>query len=461
MANELALNCMLNVGTVPASSEPRLVYLLVDVRPGEGATSLQAPVNMAVVIDVSESMRLPVLSQEQFEELSRLGHANKTMSDGVPVWTFKSIPEHIRKQAPSNLEAVQASIAQSAGHLEQHDRVSLVSFADKAQVLLSGLPGGEKRQVLDAVASLAQIKLGDETNIASGLDLGLNEVARGLLSANGSMVNRVLVLTDGFTQDPERVMQKAKQAGQGGIAVSTIGIGTEFNEKLLVEMADASLGNAYFARTPNEIPPAFGQELAAVQAVMMRDVGVEMKFSTGVEVRRAYRVRPAIAAVRDARREGRTLTVTMGDLDPANPPALLVECIIPSHAGGTFRIARVAVTNKGLSDERVVSASCDVVVNYSVSKRTDQPNPLVMNTVERVTAYALQTRALDDMAAGNVAAATQKLRAAVTRLLTVGEVDLAQAVQAEAARLAQSGEVSPENAKELRYATRRLTQRLD
>jgi Ca-activated chloride channel homolog len=65
------------------------------------------------------------------------------------------------------------------------------------------------------------------------------------------------------------------------------------------------------------------------------------------------------------------------------------------------------------------------------------------------------------MAAGSVAAATQKLRAAVTRLLTVGEVDLAQAVQAEAARLAQSGEVSPENAKELRYATRRLTQRLD
>jgi len=458
MANEIALSCLLNVDTVQASSEPRLLYLLIDARPGAEAQPLQAPVNIAVVIDVSESMRLPVLSQAQFDELRKMGQVNQTTSDGVPVWTFKTIPPEIRKLAPSNLEAVQASISQSAQYLEAGDRVSLVAFADTAKVLLSGLPGGDQGQVLDAVASLAQMKLGDETDIAAGLEMGLNEVRRGM---SAGMVNRVLVLTDGFTREPEQAMQRAKVGRAAGIAVSTIGIGTEFNEKLLVELADSSLGNAYFARTPGEIPPAFGQELAAVQSVVLRDVELEMKFSTCVEVRRAYRVRPAIAAVRDARREGRAITVTMGDLDPSNPPALLVECIVPAHNGGTFRIARVAATHRGSNNERVLSTSQDVVVNYSLGKREAPPNPAVMNIVERVTAYALQTRALDDMAAGNVAGATQKLRAAVTRLLTVGETDLAEQVQAEAARLARSGEVSPEGAKELRYATRKLTQRLD
>jgi hypothetical protein len=53
MANEIALNCTLNVGTVPAASEPRLLYLLVDLRPGQGAQPVQVPVNIAVVIDVS------------------------------------------------------------------------------------------------------------------------------------------------------------------------------------------------------------------------------------------------------------------------------------------------------------------------------------------------------------------------------------------------------------------------
>lgn len=460
MANEIALNCLLNMGTVPVSSEPRLLYLLIDVRPGTGATPLQAPVNIAVVIDVSESMRLPVLSQTQFEELSQLGQVNATTSDGVPVWTFKSIPEHIRKRAPSNLEAVQASIAQSAQHLEAGDRVSLVAFADTAQTLLSGLAGSEGAQVLDAVQSLAQVKLGDETDIAKGVEAGLTEAHKGM-SGHTNMVNRVLLLTDGFTQDPTRALQRAKQGRSVGIAVSTIGIGTEFNEKLLLDMADASLGNAYFARNPSEIPPAFEQELAAVQSVILRDIEIEMKFSAGVEVRRAYRVRPAIASVRDARRDGRTLGVHMGDLDPANPPALLIECIVPMHGGGTFRISHVDVTYRNEEGERAMGASSDVVVNYSTSKRKDEPNPVVMNTVERVTAYALQTRALEDLASGNVVAATQKLKAAATRLLTVGETVLAEAVQAEAARLANSGEVSAESAKEIRYATRRLTQRLD
>jgi Ca-activated chloride channel family protein len=84
-----------------------------------------------------------------------------------------------------------------------------------------------------------------------------------------------------------------------------------------------------------------------------------------------------------------------------------------------------------------------------------------MNTVEKVTAYALQTRALEDAAAGNVAGATRKLRAAATRLLTMGETGLAQAAEEEAVRLEKSGEMSPEGAKELSYATRKLTQRLN
>src|SRR5437764_4635482 len=128
MADEIVLNCTLNVDTVPASEGPRLVYLLVDLRPGLNSQPLEAPVNMAIVLDVSESMRLPVLTQEQFQELAAAGHVQQTVSDGVPVWTFKSIPERIRSAAPSNLEAVQASIAQAARHFQPSDRISLVAF---------------------------------------------------------------------------------------------------------------------------------------------------------------------------------------------------------------------------------------------------------------------------------------------------------------------------------------------
>jgi Ca-activated chloride channel family protein len=463
MADEVQLNCLLNVGTVPAGGEPRLVYLLVNVRPGKGTRVLQAPVNMAVVLDVSESMRLPVLTQAQFQELSRSGKVRQTVSDGVPVWTFASIPEDIRRQAPSNLEMVQSAIAQAAGHFTQADRVTLVAFADRAEVLLRGVPGSERRRILDAVSALGNIQLGDGTDMSAGLRMGLEELEReGATQSEREgapdMVNRVLVLTDGFTRDPKASLELVAQARRRGVVVSTLGIGTEFNENLLVEMADASLGNAYFARVPQEIPPAFRQEVATAQSVVLRHVDIEVRTSTGVEVRRAYRLRPAIAQVHDAKRDERSVVISVGDVHPEQPPALLLEMVVPPQPGGTFRIARVAVSHGG----KQVSTS-DVVLNYSASGAPvqEQPDPTVMSVVERVSAYVLQTRALDDLASGNKGAATKKLRAAATRLLAVGEAELARTVQLEAERIEQAGEVSPEGAKEMRYATRKLTSRLN
>ena len=453
MAGEIALNCMINSDVVPADGDPRLVYLLVEANPGEGAQPLQAPVNFAVVLDVSESMRLPVLTQEQFQELKQLGHVQETVSDGVPVWTFKSIPEAMRKQAPSNLDAVQTAISESTEHLEPHDRVSLVAFAERAQPLLSGVPGSERQRVTEAMSSLGSVSLGDGTDMTTGLAVGILEMRR---NAAPDMLNRLLILTDGFTRDPARVQNMAAEAKASGIAISTLGIGSEFNERLLVELADSSLGNAYFARVPQGIPPAFGQELTAVQSVVMRGVEIEITFSAGVELRRTYRVRPSISAVRTTVQENRTINVSMGDLDPVSPPAMLIELIVPTRTSGNFRIARVTAVHTDENQHRVVDSTSDVVLRYSASGRQEQPNPVVMNTVEKVTAYALQTRALQDAAAGNIASATRKLRAAATRLLTMGEVTLAQAAEEEAVRLEQGGQVSPEGAKELSYATRKL-----
>ena len=267
---------------------------------------MQAPVNMAVVLDVSESMRLPVLSQEQFQLLTKLGEAKEIISDGVPVWTFNTIPQDIRKSAPSNLEAIQTAITEAVQHFEDGDVLSLVAFADNAEVLLSRVPGSNRQRVMDAVAALGSVQLGDETDIAAGLQVGIGEVKRGEAAA---VANRVLLLTDGFTRDPEAVRNLANEAREAGIPVSTLGIGSEFNEKLLLSVADASHGNAYFARVPRDIPPAFARELAALQAITLYGVEINLRFSAGVEMRRAYRVRPSIAPVSDARKDERTVEI--------------------------------------------------------------------------------------------------------------------------------------------------------
>ena len=103
----------------------------------------------------------------------------------------------------------------------------------------------------------------------------------------------------------------------------------------------------------------------------------------------------------------------------------------------------------------------DVVVNYVAGPAVEAHNPRVMNIAERVTAFKLQTRALEDAQRGDIPGATRKLQAAATRLLDMGETDLAQTVQEQAEQLNQQGQVSAETAKAARYKTRKLTQKLD
>jgi Ca-activated chloride channel family protein len=105
-------------------------------------------------------------------------------------------------------------------------------------------------------------------------------------------------------------------------------------------------------------------------------------------------------------------------------------------------------------------AKQDVLLDFTNDSQAPAYTPHVMNLVEKVTAFKLQTRALSEAEAGNIGGATQKLRAAATRLLDMGELDLAEKTQQQADLLERGENMNAGTQKELRYATRRLTQRL-
>jgi Ca-activated chloride channel family protein len=103
----------------------------------------------------------------------------------------------------------------------------------------------------------------------------------------------------------------------------------------------------------------------------------------------------------------------------------------------------------------------DILLSFSADPAAAAYEPRVMNLVEKVTAFKLQTRALAEAELGNTSGATQKLRAAATRLLDLGELDLAEKTRQQADQLEQGAKLTAETQKELKYATRRLTQKLD
>lgn len=454
MAEMLNLKCMVNTSALPITGRPRLVYLLLEV--GAEGVAVSLPVNLALVVDVSDSMRIRLVTEPQFEELAHLGLLKEVLVDGVPAWRSSNIPDEVLTRLPRKIDRVKDALQAAVEHLRPADRFSLVAFAGQAVTLIPNSAGSDKRRLLDVVDGLDELQLGDDTYIGRGMELGLEELQRG---AAAGLADRLLVLTDGFTFDEDDCRAEAKRAQTAGVPISTLGLGGDFNEELMIPIADQTGGEAYLLENSEDIPSAFAQELQRAQAVRYRDLELKLRPSQGVEVRAAYRVRPAIVSL-EAVNEGGSYSFALGDLVAGEEPALLLELIAPPRLAGVYRLTQALLAcDDPAGGQAGLKMRADVVVEYtSDPARVVQQAPQVMSIVEALSAYKLQRGAQQALQKGDVPGATRKLRAAATRLLDMGEADLAAEMEQQAAELEQHGQADPRRTKKLRYETRKLTQ---
>jgi Ca-activated chloride channel family protein len=290
---------------------------------------------------------------------------------------------------------------------------------------------------------------------------GLAELGKAL---SPDRVSRMLLLTDGQTfGDEKQCLKLGKKAGASGIVVSALGLGDDWNEDLLDEIAEVSGGVADFIDSPDKIVAFFEQAVKSMQDTVVQNSQLVLRLASGVTPRQVWQVLPMISNLGYQPLSDRDVQVTLGELEKGQPRSLLVELLISPRPAGSYRIAQAEIAydvpSLKLVNEKV---KADIMLDFSAdaiqAKRYDAE---VMNIVEKVTAFKLQTRALEEAKMGNVAGASQKLRAAATRLLEMGEDELAQSALEEAENLEKSGQMSARGTKKLRYETRKLTQRLN
>lgn len=462
MSGLFTISTTLSSAVLPAANEPRIFYLLVEICASPQAPIRRAPVNLALVVDASESMLIPSLDDELVEELARRGLLVETVADGVPAFRLLKMPADLlsRAQPVRSIDFVQQALRLLVERLAPDDRFALVAFAGRAKTLTPNRPGAEKRKILDLLESLAKGELGDETYIAPGLQLALAEAKAG---HSENHLTRLLLLTDGFAADETQAMQAAHQTAASGFSLSTIGLGLAFNEGFLIGLAEASGGNAHMVFRPVELTQVFATEFEAVQRVAVRNLELRIALTPGVELRRVHRVQPVLAELPLAGLHDHNITLRLGDLEREQTLSVLLEVLFPPRPVGVYRTLQAVATGvapAGSGERDLVHK--DVVVQVTPPGQPTPPaDARVMKLVETLNTFKLQTRALADAAAGDVAGATRKLQAAVTRLLADGNQELAEAVQTEIANLAQQGQMSAAGTKQLRYETRRLTQKLE
>lgn len=455
----MELTCATNP-YIPVTRQRHLVYALIEIVPGADQTAPPAPLNLGLVVDASRSMQIPILGDKEFQDLRRKGMAKQVTVDGVSVWQIE-VPKSMHIDAPNNMEFTKQALNIVADYLRPVDRFSLVAFAQDALLMAPvtrGPSGADTQKDLlhQAVDRLDRINLGDETFMARGMEKGYEQMKAGL---SPDRVSRMILLTDGYTKEEHACYEWARQAKQAGIVVSTMGLGLDFNENLMISLADVCGGHAYLITDPQEIPDAFRQELSNAQSVTWRDLALTLTFPTDVTLRRAHRLQPVIAELDVLTAKAGRNSLPLGDMEARHPPAILLELVAPPRPAGNFRLAQTTLQARqaGESTAQTVAAQ-DIIVHYTEApSQAQQTNPHLMAAVQKVSAVKLQNQALEDAQRGNIAGATKRLRLAGERLLEMGQEDLGQTMLTEAELIEKEGQMTAQGTKKLRYGTRKIT----
>lgn len=171
-------------------------------------------------------------------------------------------------------------------NLSERDTISVVAFNERVLVLS---PAGRAVNKTFIFHRLEEISPEGFTDLSAGLLEGLAQVSS--KSAAGQ-VKYVLLLTDGKANrgitNPTALAKLAAKNHGKGIGISTLGVGTDFDEKLLTEVAQAGGGRYTYVRSPEQIPTAFQEELRGLLAVAAQNARLQVRVEGAGSISKVY-----------------------------------------------------------------------------------------------------------------------------------------------------------------------------
>jgi len=182
--------------------------------------------------------------------------------------------------------------------LEPGDAFSIISFAGTSWVVT---PTAMATDPNKATARYAIDEINDRTNgtcIACGLDLGVQQLTGSPIVGG---VNRIVVISDGdanigiganargtLAPIQDEVVELATGIARRGMSISSVGVGLEFNEQLMTQVAALGHGNYYFVEDTKNLGDMFAREIGSIAQTIATDLKLVVADGNGVFVEEAY-----------------------------------------------------------------------------------------------------------------------------------------------------------------------------
>ncbi len=330
-----------------------LSRIRIDTRALEGAA--RPPINLALVVDTSGSM-----------------------------------------QGDAIADARRASLA-LVDTLRPGDRLAVVSFNSETDVLLpsthlAGADMGALRQ------QISRMEARGTTDLAGGLQAGLEELVRNFEPEG---INRLVLLSDGVPNDATTIVPLAQAAGERGIRITALGLGLDYDETLLGQVAQVSGGRFHYVEDSARVADVFRDEVLRFERVLARNLRLELRPGPGVRIDGVVGQPVAIG--------NGAVQVPLGDLSEGDHREIFVQLHAdPRRVGATVELMDAVLT----FDDAVDDAGALERRVFLGAQATDQSEELesgrnvaVERAAARMMAAATTVQAIREARQGDVAQA--------------------------------------------------------
>jgi Ca-activated chloride channel homolog len=396
---------------IPSGDQPQSVFFLTEILPEPELP--RAPLNLALVLD-------------------RTGPVLKECLPGL-------------KQALRDL----------VGQMTPQDTLSLASIG--GEVIIPAQPVQDIQWIGRLIDRFMPA---EEARSSAGIQEGLKQIQAGM--GNGRINRLILVLGGEASQPVETFRPLADQAFTMNTPLIAIGVGSTWDENLLFELADRSIGAppgsmtglTQHIPTPDDIFMIAREVFTALFAVG-RQLKVRMLLSRRITVNHVWQVRPQIKKLDHLIMHEAPVVIPAGDL-PQQGLAFLVEASFPPRAPGPVRVAQIEVSVQTQAGG-LQSYCSDLIVYFaSDSGGTNPLDAYVMDFVESAQAHEMCLQAIADLQVQHRQEAANKLRQAAAILISQGQAGLADRIRGEADyNIRQYGQVSKEGRKLILLASQR------
>jgi len=335
----------------------------------EGRESARAPVALALVLDKSGSM------------------------EGRP------------------MEQLKIAVKYLVDRLTPADLLTIVTFGEESEIVMP------LRRVMNTdliKQHVDMIRPRGTTNLWAGITDAVTQ----LFSTDAPHhIKRVLLLTDGEANegitDYQSIITEVRARHLAGMSYSTLGMGIEYNEELMMAIAKNTGGNYHFIEHPDEIPMVFERELGSLFGVVGNEARLKLDLRKDTEVTRAF-------GLECETRDG-TVTINLPALEAGKTQPVLVELRMEKHPPARFKKLDAELSYLPFGQTERVSQRASVVFEFTLDKEKVRSHENELVRLALATRdIVMQLERASGLAKSDAQTATMIVSQAETQLLDAG-----------------------------------------